>query len=264
MEGKGLKPGQGRPPEDGPGGVIGVNPVREVLVAGRRAVRRVLVQEGAEGRHSIREICALARKAGVRVDHLSRKAFHSRFPQKAAQGVAAEVLAKHPLNLEELLKVPASRKEPGLFVLLDGVEDPRNLGAVFRAAEATGVHGIVVPARRSAPVGATVAKTSAGALEFVDFAQVVNLRNAVTALKEAGCTVVGTDAGAPLPAWQADLSGPLALVLGGEDQGLRPVISRACDVLVSLPRQGAVNSLNVSVAAGMLLYEVRRQRSASG
>ena len=260
MEGKGLKPGHSRPLEDVQGAIIGINPVREALVAGQRPVRRVMVQEGSQSRHPVREICALARKAGVRVDYLTRQAFHSRFPQKASQGVAAEVLAKRPLSMEELLKVPAAREETALFVLLDGVEDPRNLGAVVRAAEAAGVHGIVVPTRRSAPVGATVAKTSAGALEFMNFAQVANLRNAVSELKAAGVTVVGADAGAPLPAWQADLSGPVAIVVGGEDQGLRPVVSRACDVLVSLPRQGAVNSLNVSVAAGMLLYEVRRQR----
>jgi len=240
--------------------LVGVNPVREALVAGRRPIRRVLVQEGSEGRPAVREISALARKAGIRVDSLPRPVFHSRFPGKGVQGVAAEVMAKHPLDLDELLRASSSRRDPALFVLLDGVEDPRNVGAVVRAAEATGVHGLVLPTRRSAPIGATVAKTSAGALEFVEFAQVVNIRNAVDRMKEAGITVAGADADAPLPAWKADLGGPLAIVLGGEDQGLRPVVRKACDVLVSLPREGSVNSLNVSVAAGMLLYEVRRQR----
>jgi len=263
LEGESLK-AEAPSDKDGFHGIlIGINPVREALIAGQRPIRRVVLQDGVEGRASVREILGLARKAGVRVDRLGKRAFQSKFPFKAAQGVAADILPKKPLVLEELLEIPGKRKEPALFVLLDGVEDPRNLGAIVRTAEASGVHGMLIPLRRSAPMGTTVAKTSAGALEFVDFSQVVNLRNSADRLRERGITLVGAQAGSPRMAWQADFTGPVAIVLGGESQGLRPIISRTCDLVVSLPRLGSVNSLNVAVAAGMLLYEVRRQRDRS-
>ena len=144
--------------------------------------------------------------------------------------------------------------------MLDGVEDPRNLGALLRTAEATGVHGVIIPERRAVGLTETVAKAAAGALEYVPVVKVVNIVNALEELKKAGVWVAGAEAGGDALYWDADFDRPIALVLGGEDKGVRRLVRERCDYLLSLPLMGNITSLNVSVAAGVLLYEVLRQR----
>lgn len=218
------------------------------------------MQEG-RGNEALRSVLATAREKGIRVDMVSREAFRKKCPHKSGQGVMAEVMATRTIPLEEMLDIPARKGERAFFMLLDGVEDPRNLGAVIRAAESSGVHGLVLPSRRSASLGATAARTSAGAMEFLDFTVLSNIKTAVAAMQDQGIRVFGAEAGRGEPPWRLDFKGDVALVLGGEGRGVRPSLLSACDAIVSLPQYGRLNSLNISVAAGMLAYEVMRQRS---
>ena len=163
-------------------------------------------------------------------------------------------------SLSDLLGIPASRREAPFFLALDQVQDPRNLGAVLRSAEATGVHGLIVPKHHAAGLTGAAAKSAMGAAELVPVARETNLVQALEVLKKEGIWTVGAmPAGGKLP-WEMDLRGPLCLVLGGEGEGLRPLVARTCDLLVSLPMRGRLGSLNVSAAAAVLCYEVLRQR----
>jgi 23S rRNA (guanosine2251-2'-O)-methyltransferase len=177
--------------------------------------------------------------------------------------VIAFAAAREYATLDDVLEIPTQRGEPALFLVLDSVEDPRNLGAILRTAEAAGVHAVIIPERRAAGLTETVAKTAAGALEYVPVVKVVNIANAIEVLKKAGVWVAGAEAGGEAAYWDADFVRPTALVLGGEDKGVRRLVKEHCDYIVSLPLMGRIGSLNVSVAAGALLYEVLRQRRAS-
>jgi 23S rRNA (guanosine2251-2'-O)-methyltransferase len=174
--------------------------------------------------------------------------------------VIAVASAREYATLDEILQIPTQRGEVPLFLILDSVEDPRNLGAILRTADASGVHGVIIPERRAAGLTETVAKTAAGALEYVAVAKVVNISTTIETLKKAGIWITGAEAGGEMLYWDADFVRPTALVLGGEDKGVRRLVREHCDYLVSLPLMGTISSLNVSVAAGALLYEVVRQR----
>lgn len=229
-------------------------------MAGRRTVRRLVVREG-RGDEALRSILALAREKKIRVDFVSREVFRKGCPHKSGQGVMAEVMVASTIPLDELLDIPGRKGESAFFMLLDGVEDPRNLGAVIRVAESTGVQGLVLPSRRSATLGATAARTSAGAMDFLEFTVLSNIKTAVAAMHDRGIMVYGAEAGRGDAPWMLDFTGDVAIVLGGEGRGVRPSLLDACDGIVSLPQCGRLNSLNISVAAGMLAYEVVRQRS---
>ena len=166
-------------------------------------------------------------------------------------------------EVEDILAAARSRGEPPFIVLLDELEDPHNLGAILRTADATGAHGVLIPKRRSCPLSATVAKTSAGAVEYVPVARVGNVAQTIEGLKKDGLWVVGADAGGDKKYYEADLRGPLLLVIGGEGQGLGRLTKEGCDFLVNIPMRGAISSLNASVACSLLLYEVMRQRESA-
>lgn len=236
--------------------LYGVNPVREAVRSGR-AVKALHIYSGRQ--RGVAEIRAEAEKLGIPVKLESAEFFDSRFP-KGHQGVAAEIALKGYVPLEEMLLVPEKRGESPFFVILDEVEDPRNLGAVLRTAEAAGVHGVVIQKRRQAGLGPQASKASAGASEHIAVSAVSNIKHAIYKMKELGIVVVGAEADAETRPWDASLSGPLALVVGSEGRGLRRIIREKCDLLVSLPMRGRVNSLNTSVAAGVLIYEILRQR----
>lgn len=240
-----------------PSFLYGLNPVMEALKSGR-AVTAVYLHEGGGERDALR---ALAARRGIAVKTVSISFFESRFP-KGHQGVAAEVAKRLYAPLEELFEIPARRGEPPFFVVLDLVEDPRNLGAILRTAEAAGVHGVVIQQKRAAGLGPEAFKTSAGAAEYVAVSSVVNIKHAMDEMKEMGIRIVGADADSPLSAWEADLKGPVALVVGSEGEGLRKTVRDRCDMLVSLPMRGALNSLNTSVAAGIVIFEILRQRTS--
>lgn len=248
--------------------LYGIAPILEALRAGQRAIERITIAEGV--RHNrLRELIEIARRANVFVRYAPRADLTRMVGADANhQGVVATVAAARYTDADDLLDELASRVhtvEPPLAVALDGVEDPRNLGAILRTAECAGVHGVFVPERRAVGLTETVAKAAAGALEHIKVARVVNLTRLIEQLKERNIWTVGTSADAPLAYTAWDWTQPSALFLGGEGAGLHRLVRERCDALVSIPVRGRIESLNVSVAAGIVLYEAVRQRlSMSG
>ncbi len=236
--------------------ICGINPVIEALGAGSRHFERLLVAKGVRNRR-VSEAMRRASSLGIPLRFEARETLDRLAGGVPHQGLIAVVSAKETQSLESLL---ATSRTPGLYLVLDGVEDPRNLGAILRTAEATGVDGVLLPERHSAGLSETVARASAGGLEHVRLARIGNLVQSLKTLKSRGFWVVGFDAGGGERWDRLDYRGPVALVLGGEGRGIRRLVREHCDHLASLPLFGHVNSLNVSVAAGIALYEVIRQR----
>mgnify|MGYP005844318695 CR=1 FL=1 len=239
--------------------IFGINPVIEALRSGRRIERLLLVRERRTDRHAA-EIIRLAEGRNIKVSFVSRGELDRTAGGVVHQGVAAFASSRGYASLDDILARPSEKNEPGLFLVLDGVEDPRNLGAIIRTAEAAGVHGVVIPERRSAGLSEAAVKAAAGAVEYLPVARVVNISRALEEFKKAGVWVVGAEAGAGRVFWDADFSVPSAIVVGGEGKGTRRLVLEKCDYIVSLPLMGKISSLNVSVAAGVLLYEALRQR----
>jgi 23S rRNA (guanosine2251-2'-O)-methyltransferase len=239
--------------------LTGIHAVREALEAARPLDRIVI----ARGRQDTRteEIVQLARKQGVPVRFEDRGQLDRLANSKDHQGVVALGAARGAATLEEIIGI-AQTSQKGLIVLLDGVEDPHNLGAIIRTALAAGAHGVVIPERRAAGLTDTVSRASAGALAHLPVAKVTNLVRSMEELKEAGYWLVGLDENAEQSYTQVDYSPAMGIVLGGEGQGLHELTRKRCDFLVSLPTTGPVRSLNVSVATGVVLFEVLRQRTA--
>jgi 23S rRNA (guanosine2251-2'-O)-methyltransferase len=244
------------------GRVYGRNPVLELLRAHGRRADEIAVLAGARG--PLAEVVALARRAGVKVSYRTREQLTAIAGSEQHQGVVARVASAEYVDLTALLAVPVARGEPAFFVALDQVQDPRNFGALLRTAEGFGVHGVIVPKHHQVGLTDAAARAAMGAVEYLSVARETNLVNALEALKKTGVWVYGATAGAGGPAWGADLTGPLCLVLGGEGDGLRPLVAKACDVLLTIPMRGKVGSLNVAAAGAALCYEVARQRSAGG
>lgn len=245
--------------------VYGLHAVRALLERHAARVSAVTLVEGkAEPR--VAEIQALAQKAGKSVKRASPAAFKQLFGDAVHQGVYVDVQPLAPWHEEELVAgITAqleARKSP-LVLVLDGVQDPHNLGACLRTANACGALAVVIPKDRAVQMNATVRKVAAGAAETTPLAVVTNLARTLRLLKDAGLWIVGADAEAPKLAQETDLAGPVAMVMGAEGSGLRQLTRETCDLLVRLPQQGEVESLNVSVATGMLLYEALRQRVGS-
>ncbi len=236
--------------------IYGINPVLEALRAGR--VRRLRVGPRADRR--IGEALALARRRGVVVEQVDADAIDRAARGGMHQGVVADVDAPRDYGVEEL--VAAAAPDPALLVVLDGIEDPHNVGAIIRTADAAGAHGVVRQARHAASLDGIAAKASAGAVAHVRVATVVNVARAVEELKTAGVWTVGLAGDAPERYDVIDFKVPTAFVLGAEGTGLRRLVRQRCDRLVSIPMLGSVGSLNVSVAAAIVLYEAVRQRRA--
>lgn len=236
----------------------GRNPVREALRAGRPIERIFVIREERTG--PLAEIGRLARERGIQVEEVDKQFLDTRSITGNHQGVMAMTTPKEYVDIETILEIAVASGEPPLLLLCDGLQDPHNLGALLRSADAMGVHGVVIPERRSVGLTATVAKTSAGAVEHVPVAKVTNMVQTMRRLKEAGLWVVGAEMSAEHTLWEADLTGPLAVVVGSEGEGLGRLVSERCDFLIRLPMSGHVNSLNASVAGSLVLFEVRRQR----
>lgn len=249
-------------PADGNGELLyGIHAVREALRSGARPLQRLLLQR-TDGRCA--ELVGLARARHVPI-HVEPSAALDRLVRHTNhQGVVGIVAAKSYADLEEILAFAGSRAEPPFLVVLDGVEDPNNLGAVTRTAEAAGVHGLIVPERRSAGLTAAVAKASAGALDHMLIARVPNLSRLIETLQRQGLWVYGVDPDSSKSYTAVDYRGPIALVLGGEGKGIRHGVLEKCDETVRIPMLGEVASLNVSAAAAVALFEVVRQRIAEG
>jgi 23S rRNA (guanosine2251-2'-O)-methyltransferase len=239
--------------------VYGLHAVRALLTRHPLRVLRVWLQNGREDARAA-QIARLAQDAGRPVERADARRFESRLGQVVHQGVMAEVTPLRAWREEDVLEALKTADSP-LLLALDGVQDPHNLGACLRTADACGVLAVIVPRDRAAPLNATARKVAAGAAETTPVATVTNLARMLGLLKEAGLWVVGADAEAGQAAHEIDLTGGRVLVLGAEGAGLRQLTRQRCDWLARLPNQGAVESLNVSVATGMLLYEALRQRS---
>ncbi|TJY38886.1 23S rRNA (guanosine(2251)-2'-O)-methyltransferase RlmB [Cohnella pontilimi] len=238
--------------------LAGKNPVLEALKAGR-PLNKIWLSSQAQ-RHLVGPILEEAKTRGVVVQHVDKRKLDQLVPGVTHQGVVAQAAPTEYVEVDELLARAAERGEMPLLVLLDEVEDPHNLGSVLRTVDCTGAHGVVVPKRRSASLTAVVAKTSAGAVEYVPVARVANLVQTIEKLKEAGVWIAGADAAAESDVFRSNLTGPLAVVIGSEGRGLSRLVREKCDFLISLPMFGRINSLNASVAAGVILYEAVRQR----
>lgn len=241
--------------------LTGIHSVREAIEAGR-PLDRIVIARGRGGER-IEELVRLARSHGVPVRFEERAQLDRLAGSSDHQGVVALAAARRAFALEDLLE-RAPGGAPGLIVLLDGVEDPHNLGAIARSALAAGATGMVIPERRAAGLTETVARASAGALEHLPVARVTNLARAMEQLKEAGYWLAGLDEGAKKNYTEVDFTSPIGIVFGGEGGGLHELTRKRCDFLVSLPTRGPVRSLNVSVAAGVVLFEAVRQRRQTG
>lgn len=238
--------------------IAGRNPVLEALRAGR-PVERLFVAKGATG-GAVDEIVSLAKQRRITVQFDDRRRLDRLADGLVHQGVVAIAAPVRYADVAELLARAEARGEDPLLLVLDEVQDPHNLGSLLRSADGAGAHGIIVPKRRSVGLTMTVARTSAGAVEHVPVAQVPNIVHTLTELKQRGVWVAGADMAAEQTLWEADLSGPLAIVIGGEDKGIGRLVRDTCDFLVSIPMYGRINSLNASVAGALLLFEVCRQR----
>lgn len=256
--------GAGRPFEPAPlpeDILIGRNAVIEALKNTRR-VNRVLIAEGAgtqNGDGSIGEIIGLAREKKVKFETLPRETIEGIAAGHRHQGVIAYVAPVEYADLDEVVNEAAAKEAP-LLILLDGIEDPHNLGAILRTADAVGADGVLLPRHHSVPLNATVAKTSAGAIEYVPVARIGNVAQTLKELKKKGFWVYGADMDGDCDYDKADFTGPVVLIIGSEGQGMARLTRENCDTIVSLPMAGKINSLNASVAGAILMYEVSRQR----
>ena len=252
-------PEPNRPPSDNT--TFGVLPVIELLRAGSRRVDRIIVADGVREQR-LQEVFDLARNYGIRIDRMQRDKLDKLTGHANHQGVVAYSAAADYVDVDEILD--ASKDEAALIVLLDGVEDPRNLGAILRSVECAGADGVIIPERRAVGLTETVAKSSAGAIEHVKVAKVANLNRMIEDLKQRNVWVVGASGDATTAHTDWDWTQPSALVLGAEGSGLHRLVAENCDTLVKIPMYGKIDSLNVSVAAGVILFEARRQRSLKG
>ena len=240
--------------------IEGRNAVLEALRAGR-ALDKVYIARG-ETDKALAHIAGLARERGVSVSDCDRRKLDAMSVTKPHQGVIAVCAVREYASLDDILALAESRGEAPFVVVCDEISDPHNLGAIIRSAECVGAHGVVIPKRRSAGLTAVVGKTSAGAAEHLPVARVANISAALQELKDRGLWVYGAAAEGSSPMWETDLTGPLALVIGSEGEGLGRLVRERCDFLVSIPLRGKVGSLNASTAAAVLMYEVLRQKLA--
>ena len=239
--------------------IAGRNPVIEALKAGR-PINKILVYKGT-GSAVTREILSLAKGHGVPVEFVEERVLERLAPDGRIQGILAYTASKDYVNLDDLAAIPGGKNETPLYVILDGIEDPQNFGAILRTAEAAGVHGVIVRARRAVGLTSAVAKASAGAIEYVPVARVANISQAIEALKRHDIWVVGIDMKGEPDYTRVDFKLPTALVIGAEGEGLSDLVRKRCDTVASIPMKGKIGSLNASVAAAIVLYEAVRQRS---
>ncbi|WII37137.1 23S rRNA (guanosine(2251)-2'-O)-methyltransferase RlmB [Paenibacillus thiaminolyticus] len=239
--------------------IAGKHSVTEALRSGR-TIHKVWIADNAQ-KHLTQPIIAEAKKAGVIVQTADKRKLDQMAEGVQHQGVVAQVAAYGYVEVDDILARAEAKGETPFLLVLDEIEDPHNLGSILRTADCTGVHGVIIPKRRSVGLTATVSKTSAGAVEYVPVARVTNLAQTMEQLKERGVWLVGTDVSATRDLYETDLfTMPLALVIGNESKGMGRLVKQTCDALLKLPMAGQINSLNASVAAGIFMYEVVRRR----
>jgi 23S rRNA (guanosine2251-2'-O)-methyltransferase len=240
--------------------IEGRNPVIEALKSGR-PINKILLA-GDIGRHTaVAQILNLSQARGIPVEYVTRRVIDESSTTSAHQGVIAYAAAKEYISLEDLLTISRERNEPPLYCILDGIEDPQNLGAILRTAEASSIHGVIIRSRRAVGLTAAVAKASAGAIEYVPVARVSNISQAMVTLKRNGVWVVGIDPAGKIDYSQVDFILPTAIVIGSEGKGLSDLAKKTCEFLASIPMLGKITSLNASIAAALVMYEALKQRS---
>ena len=245
-------------PQEIEGQLEGRNALQEALKSGR-TIDKLFIAAGETDR-GLQRLAAQAKEAGAVVVPVDRRKLDAMSTTHAHQGVIAMAAAHVYYSIDDILEEAASREQSPLIVICDELSDPHNLGAILRSAECAGAHGVIIPKRRSVGLTATVAKASAGAVEYMKVARVTNISAAMQELKDKGVWIFGTAAEGSIPMYQADLTGPAAIVIGNEGEGMSQLVRKNCDVTVHIPMQGKISSLNASAAASILLYEAVRQR----
>jgi len=236
----------------------GRNAITEALKAGR-VIDKIFIADGDIDR-GLQRLAAECREAGAVVVPVDRRKLDMMSTTHAHQGIIAQAAAHEYASIDDILEEAASRGQAPLIVICDELSDPHNLGAIMRSAECAGAHGVIIPKRRSVGLTATVAKASAGAVEYMKVARVANINNTINELKEKGVWIFGAAGEGSVPMYKADLTGPAAIVIGNEGDGLGQLVRKNCDMLVNIPMSGRISSLNASAAASILLYEAVRQR----
>ena len=244
--------------EEVEGQLEGRNAITEALKSGR-TIDKVFVAAGDTDR-GLQRLAAQAKEAGAVVVPVDRRKLDQMSTTRSHQGIIALAAAHDYYTIDDLLEEAASRGETPLLVICDELSDPHNLGAIMRSAECAGAHGVIIPKRRSVGLTATVAKASAGAMEYMKVARVTNINNAIAELKEKGVWIFGAAGEGSVPMYKADLTTPTAIIIGNEGDGLSQLVRKNCDMLVHIPMKGRISSLNASAAASILLYEAVRQR----
>lgn len=258
---QGPKPDQLREQNENQDYIIGKNPVIEALKS-ERDINKILIAEGSQS-GQMQQVIGMAKEANVMIQFVPKKKI-DQLAEGNHQGVIAQVAAYEYAEIDDLFAAAEKKNEAPFFLLLDEIEDPHNLGSIMRTADATGAHGIIIPKRRAVGLTATVAKSSTGAIEYIPVVRVTNMAQTIDELKERGVWIAGTDASANQDYRQMDGTLPLGLVIGSEGKGMGRLIRDKCDFLLSLPMVGHVTSLNASVAAALLMYEVHRKRQPLG
>ena len=238
--------------------IEGRNSVLELLESGKD-INKIYIERG-EKQGSIHKIIAKAKERGIVLVEMDKNKLKQMSQTENYQGVIAIVPPFEYCEVEDILDEAKKRDENSFILILDGIEDPHNLGAIIRTAETAGVHGIIIPKRRAASVNSTVAKVSAGAVEYMKIARVNNINDTIRYLKDNGVWIIGTDINAAKYYYEEDFKGPIAVVIGSEGFGMNRLVKENCDLLVKIPMKGQVTSLNASVSAGITIYEVVKQR----
>jgi 23S rRNA (guanosine2251-2'-O)-methyltransferase len=238
----------------------GRNPVLEALRSGR-PIGKIFLAKNVERHSVIAEIIHLAKTKGIPLDYVERPAIDRQSETGAHQGILAYTISKEYLELDELLTISKDKNENPLYIILEGIEDPHNLGAILRTAEASGIHGVIVREKRAVGLTPTVEKASAGATEYIPISRVTNISQTIEYLKKNNIWVVGIDQAGKTNYTRMDYKTPTAIVIGGEGKGLSDLVKKHCDFLASIPMKGKITSLNASVAAGVVMYEAFKQRS---
>jgi len=239
--------------------LAGVNSIMEAL-RGKRKIHKIYVQEGRGGK-KIEDLLRLVKKKGIFWQYVEKTRLDGMYTTANHQGIIAVVDSYQYSDIDEILEKAALSGDPPFIIVLDGIEDPQNLGSIIRTAEGAGVHGIIIPQHNSAEITAAAARSSAGAIEHMLVARETNLVNCLKKLKENGFWVVGADMTAEDDYYTTEIPNPTVLIVGGEGGGIRKLVRENCDLLVKVPMRGQISSLNASVAAGLIIYEVIRQQS---
>lgn len=239
--------------------IEGRNSVLELLESGKD-INKIFIEKG-EKHGSIHKIIAIAKERKIIIVEKEKKKMQEIAQTSNYQGVIAIVPPFEYCEIEDILEKAKEKEEEPFVLILDGIEDPHNLGSIIRTAETAGVHGIIIPKRRAACVNSTVAKTSAGAVEYMKIARVTNISDAIERLKKAGLWICGTDINTDKYYYDQDLTGPIGIVIGNEGNGISEKVKKNCDFLVKIPMKGKVTSLNASVSAGIIIYETIKQKN---